>query len=645
MAETPDMPDRAESGGLARYEGRYRWLALAGLVLLGLVVARLWYLQLVRGEEFYRASEQNIVETSELDPPRGRIFDREGVTLAGNRAFYKVVATPPIVRNHDVDEILERLERYLNLSDGRVDELREAIEEERREVTVRSGATRAQIARLETNRMRLPGVDVEVDSRRHYPLDAVAAHTIGYMGEIGPSELEQRRKFGYGPSDYIGRMGLEKAFEEILRGSPGMQRSVVDARGIRQGEAETRLLLGDNRRISPVPGRDLHLTLDAELQLIVDEAMEPYPSGAVVAVDPRDGSLLAMYSKPSFNPNSWSGQLSKLEKMRNSNDPFKPMLDKTVRPYFPGSIFKIAPAYAGLDQEVVEVDERLECPGYYEFGGRRFRCWKWGGHDEVDLRAALQHSCDVYFYRLADRLGIDRIAEYAYRFGFGERTGLPLNDEAAGRVPTKKWHRENSPNGYQHGFALNIVLGQGNTMVTPLQAAMAYAAVANGGDVYYPRIVDEIRTGRGRTLFEYPSRPRKQVGFSETQLEEIRTGLRRAVNREGGTAYEERLEDLEVSGKTGTAQVHAIGQVRVPNREKTFRLRDHAWFASYAPSDDPEIAVVVFLEHAGHGGEKAAPVAMEILDKYFDRDQGDSLARKLGRGLDRDSSDPELGDE
>jgi penicillin-binding protein 2 len=635
MPETPDMPDRAESGGLARYEGRYRWLSLAGLVLLGMVLARLWYLQLLRGEEFYRASEQNIVQTRELEAPRGRIFDRNGVAFAQNRASYEVVISPHILGNHDVEATLERLARHLNLTDDRVDDLRGQVDSEQQDITVRSDATRSQIARLETDKMRLPGVDVEVDAKRHYPLHSVAAHTIGFMGEIGPSELENLRKYGYGPGDYLGRMGLEEAFESVLRGSPGVERKVVNARGIPQGEAETRLLLGDNRRVEPVPGRDLHLTLDAELQLIVDEAMEPHPSGAVVAVDPRDGSVRALYSKPSFNPNSWSGQLSQLEKMRNNNDPFKPMLDKTVRPYFPGSIYKIAGAYAGLDQGVVEAGEELNCPGYYKFGGRRFRCWKWGGHDDVDMREAIQQSCDVYFYKLADRLGMDRISEYAFRFGFGEKTGIPHNSESAGRVPTKEWHRENSPNGYQHGFALNTVLGQGNTMVTPLQAAMAYAAIANGGDLYYPRIVDQIRSGEGERLFEFAPEVRKGVGLSDKQLEVIRDGLRRVMAEEGGTGYDERLEDIEVSGKTGTAQVHKIGRVRVPNREKAYRLRDHAWFASYAPSDDPEIVVVVFLEHAGHGGEEAAPVATEIIEKYFNREERDSLTRKLGRQVDR----------
>jgi penicillin-binding protein 2 len=339
--------------------------------------------------------------------------------------------------------------------------------------------------------------------------------------------------------------------------------------------------------------------------------------------------VLALYSKPSFNPNSWSGRLSSLEKMRNDNDPFKPMLDKTVRPYFPGSVYKIVGSYAALDQGLAEPDDETHCPGYYVYGGRSFRCWKWGGHGDVDLAEALQHSCDVYFYKVAEEAGIDTLAEYAFKFGFGEKTGIPHNNESRGRVPTRKWHEKRSPNGYQHGFALNTVLGQGDTMATPLQVGLAYAAIANGGTIHYPRIVRQVQNGEGDVLYDFPSKVRKRVGLDDEQLRVIRKGLKQAVNTEGGTAYRVKLDDLAISGKTGTAQVHSIGRVRVPNRDKLFQLRDHAWFASYAPSEDPEIALVVFLEHAGHGGRQAAPVAAEVIRKYFDRDAKRSLAKKV----------------
>ena len=255
------------------------------------------------------------------------------------------------------------------------------------------------------------------------------------------------------------------------------------------------------------------------------------------------------------------------------------------------------------------------------------------------MPAALQHSCDVYFYKLADQLGIDPLSDHAFRFGFGQRTGVSINHESKGRVPTREWHRKHSPNGYQPGFALNTVLGQGDTLSTPIQVAMAYGAVANGGTLWYPRIVDRVQTGEGRVVYNFEPKVRKKLNIEDAHLDVIRRGLRRAVNREEGTAYDARLEDIEVAGKTGTAQVHAIGEVRIKNRNKVFRLRDHAWFAAYAPADDPEIVVAVFLEHAGHGGQEAGPVAKHILETYFNPSNEAALARKID-GLTLDPEEP-----
>lgn len=626
MAGSSNIPKRGRSGGIDDYRGRYLWIAggfaLAFLCLIG----RLWYLQIMRGDEYYRASSENIIRDIDLRAPRGRILDRRGKILAENRPSFDVYVVPHILRKHDAEQTLSLLQRYLHLSNQDIDRIRRHSKANAAQVLVRRDATRAEVAALETDKIRLPGVEVQPTSHRNYPLNHVGAHAIGFLAEASKKDLDRLEPYGYKPGDYIGRMGLERAYEEVLRGSPGIDRQVVDARGIPQGEAQTRFLIGDYQKVKPVPGRDLVTTLDAELMETVDQAIREYPSGAVVALDPRDGSILALVSKPSINPNSWTGRLSSLEKMRIDNDPFKPMLDKTVNAYFPGSIYKVVGSAAALEEGLMEPDSEVTCHGSYKFGGRRFRCWKyWGGHGPVDVVDALQHSCDVYFYHVADELGIDTLAEYAYRFGFGEKTGIPINSESAGRVPTKEWHRKHSPNGYQYGFALNTVIGQGDTMVTPLQAAIAYGAIANGGKLYYPKLVDQIRSASGKTLFEYPSKVRRRLEFEDETLETIRQGLYEVVNEDGGTAYTRRLDDIEVSGKTGTAQVHSIGAVRIANRNKEFQLRDHAWFASYAPSKNPEIVVVVFLEHAGHGGAEAGPVAMKVIKKYFDEKQELSL--------------------
>jgi penicillin-binding protein 2 len=640
MSGSSNIPQRRRGGGIDEYRGRYVWFVLAFSLAFFLLAARLWYLQIIRGDDYHRASSQNIIRDIDLRAPRGRIMDRQGRVLAENRPSFDIFVLPHIFRNHDTEKTLELLQRYLHLSDQEVERIASRAKAKASQVLVRRDATRAEVAAIETDKTRLPGVEVRANSHRHYPLNHVGAHAVGFLAEASERELESLGAYGYRAGDYLGRMGLERAFEEILSGSPGIDRQVVDAHGIPQGEAQTRFLIGDYQTVAPVPGRDLVTTIDADLMEAVDQAMRDYPSGAVVALDPRDGSVRALYSKPSINPNSWTGRLSSLEKMRTDNDPFKPMLDKTVNAYFPGSIYKIVASAAALEEGLMTRESDVTCHGSYKFGGRRFRCWKWGGHGPVDVVDALQHSCDVYFYHVAEQLGIDTLAKYAYEFGFGEKSGLPINYESAGRVPTKEWHRKNSPDGYQYGFALNTVLGQGDTLVSPLQAATAYAAVANGGTLYYPRIVDEIRSATDETLFKFSSKERRRLDVSSETLEIIQRGLYEVVEEDGGTAHSSRLKDVEVSGKTGTAQVHAIGKVRVANRDKVFQLRDHAWFAAYAPSDSPELVVIVFLEHAGSGGAEAAPVGMKIIEKYFDKKEEIAL-KQLPAGHPPADSAPE----
>ena len=614
------------------YQRRYLWLLVGFAVAFAVLLARLWSLQILHGEEYHQASTENIIRTRPIPPPRGRIFDRSGVVLAENRPSYDVYLVPHIVRENEPEEVIARLSRFLNLSRDEARRLGQEVGWRRGDIKVSLDVTRAQVALLETHQLELPGVEVRAQPHRRYPLHRIGAHTVGFMGEINARELEELEPLGYHIGDYIGRMGVERSFESVLRGSPGLERFVVDVSGQPQGEAETRFLIGDYQRVDPIQGRDLVLTLDAELMLIIDEAMREHPSGAVVALDPRDGSVLAAYSKPTFDPNSWSGRLSAQEKRRSDNDPFKPMLDKTVSAYFPGSIYKIVGAYAALEEGLLDFRDTVNCPGYYRFGGRRFRCWKYAGHGHVNLMEALQHSCDVFFYHVAEQLGIDRLAGYAYRFGFGEPTGYPVNTNAwsQGRVPTKEWHRKHSPEGFQYGFALNTVLGQGDTLVTPMHAALAYAAVANGGDIYYPRLIREIRNPDGTTLFTVPPQVRKRVPIKPEHLDAIRTGLWLVVNDEAGTAWEAGRGKIDVAGKTGTAQVHKIGLRRIANREKAYRFRDHAWFAAYGPTEDPELALAVFVEHGGHGSDVAAPVALQIFKEYFARDGSRTRTLRFG---------------
>jgi len=369
--------------------------------------------------------------------------------------------------------------------------------------------------------------------------------------------------------------------------------------------------------VEAIPGKTLVLTADMKLQRIMASAMRHHPSGAIVAVEPATGRILGMYSKPTFNPASWTGRLTREEKDEVDENPYKPMMNKAVWSYFPGSTYKIVTALAALEEGVVTSDEEFECRGYHEFGQRIFRCWKRAGHGKVDLHAALKNSCDVWFYQVAERLGIDRLADYARDFGFGSRTGLGLNGESRGLVPTRAWHEKHSSEGFQYGFSLNTAVGQGDTRTTPLQMALAYAALANGGQLYYPQIVERVETADGKPLIEYAPRLRGRLRGSAEHLSLIVDGLDASVNEEGGTAWESRLEHVRVVGKTGTAQVRGLNSRITVDEDSRYRLRDHAWFVAWAPAESPEIVVVVFLEHGGSGGRHAAPVAMDVVSRYF----------------------------
>ncbi len=626
------MAAAANNASLKHVRERVFWLVLFIALAFGVLLARLWYVQVLHGETYERASTTNIIRDIEAKAPRGRIFDKDMNILAENRPSFDVYLSPHIHRPKADGEVITLLRQYLNLPDQEVERILKKSSARVGEVLIARDISRRQVALIETDQMRLPGVQVRAESHRFYPLESVGAHTLGFVSEVTSGEVAELKDYGYGPGDYVGRMGLERAFEPILRGSPGIHRSVVDARGIPQSETEAKFIMGDYQNVEPIPGRDVVLTLDSELELIIDRAVRNYPSAGVVALNPKDGSILALYSKPGFNPNSWSGRLSSVEKLRNDNNPYKPMMDKSISAYFPGSTFKIAGALAVLEEGIMPPDEEIKCHGSYRFGGRRFRCWKRGGHGKMNLMDALANSCDVYFYKAAEVMGIDKIAEYGYRLGFGEHTGFSVNHESAGRVPTKEWHEKHGPDGFHPGFALNTVLGQGDTLATPLQTAIAYAAIANGGTIYHPRLVKEVRNYQGDMLFEFPPRKRKSLNAKKENLEAIQKGLWMTANVDGGTAYAHRFEGVEVAGKTGTAQVVKIGRVRVANRDMQFRHRDHAWFASYAPADDPEIVLVVLLEHGGHGGSDAAPVAMKILEEYFNSDRT-TLKQKLPEAL------------
>lgn len=626
------MPGKGESPGrlnarasVDEFDSQLKWLGLAFSVVLILLLAKLYHLQIIKGEEFYEVSDRNFIRVVELTPDRGLILDANGAVLAENRPVYDVYLTPEIIR-HRLERLragapnpVDNLATIVNITPAAKEALlaRIADSSRRADILVARNISRDVLAKLVTSNPRIPGVFIHTSQQRHYPLDEVASHMLGYVNEISKEELDSLRGYGYRAGEFVGRSGIEQSYEALLRGAPGLRRSVVDVNGQAQNLEAARQLLGAYREVSPVPGKNLELTLDTRLQEAIDEIAADQPSMAVVAIDPRDGSVLALYSRPGFNPNSWSGRLSREEKREIDDSPYHPLINKAVYAWAPGSTYKIVSAFAALGENVFDKDTKVRCVGRTEYGGRVFRCHNRSGHGWVDLVEALRVSCDVYFYEAGIRLGMDTLADYGYHFGFGQRAGVGVSSERAGLVPTREWHNTHTPGGFVGGFTLGAAIGQDVVQVSPLQLAMSYAALANGGKLYYPRLVNRVTTTEGRVVFEYPRRVRSELPYSEEHKQLVIDGLM-AVVTTGGRNWGA-LPYTTVAGKTGTAQVAALDTLRFRDSEIIWKQRDHAWFAAFAPVDDPRIAVAVLVEHGGSGSAVATPIALRVIDTYFRR--------------------------
>jgi penicillin-binding protein 2 len=610
------------SPGVPEMNRRFGWLigivAAAFVILLG----RLWQLQVVRGERYFQQSTNNFTAERFIAAVRGKITDRNRNVLVDNRPSFSVFVTPRAF----TPELRAHLGRLLDLTSDEADDLAEKVARARdraRPVLVLEDVSRERLALLAQDAADLPGVEVRDAPHRNYLYGRLAAHVIGYMNQISDVELEQRRGEGYEEGDAIGRYGIEKQWENYLRGKRGVERFVVDAKGNRKEDASAQALLAGDvgpRFVPPVAGDDIVLTLDSGLQRTAEKALKDVPAGAVAVVEVGTGRILALVSKPSFEPNQMSGHLSRADEARMEADDLKPFLDRTLRQhYFPGSTFKFVTALAALEDGVVTPEDRVFCTGAHELGNRVFHCTE--EHGSVALTQALAQSCDVYFWHLAEKIGIDRIAGMAQEFGFGAPTGLGLNGDVPGNVPWKAWYEGRG--GYRIGYALNTAIGQGDVTVTVLQLALAYGALANGGDLWVPQIVARVETAAGRVVADYPPRLRRHIELGKAHLAAVARGMWGAVNEKKGTAFAARDALLSVAGKTGTAQVGRLN--RQQGEGGWDPERDHAWFAGYAPAQEPKIAFVVLVEHGGHGGKVAAPVAMAIVRGYF----GNAVAAEL----------------
>jgi len=577
------------------------------LILFFLVlVGRIWYLQIVKGDEFEEFSKNNRIRNLRVPAPRGRILDRNGKGIVINRSSFDLYVVPSEVENEAkfikfISTLLQMDEDVLNNSlnstykYGSFDQ-----------VLLARDITRDQLALIESRRNMFPWLFVEVNQVRKYPLGNTGANFIGYLGKPTKQDLESNK--GLSGFDLIGRSGLEKKLQTFLKGKDGYKQKVTDALG---REIKSTLFKSDTVYKDSISGSDVILTIDKELQAISEQIMGSM-SGAIVVLDVNSGEVLSLVSKPSYDPSLFAKGIETDVWLKLISDASYPFLNRATRGiYPPGSVYKIVTAASAVGESVVDPDTKVFCPGHYRIGKRVFHCWKRGGHGWVDFNKALVESCDVYFYHIAEKLGIEKIYKYSKLFGFGSLTGIEIA-ESAGLSPNKKWKRDTYKQSWYKGDTINASIGQGYVSVTPLQIAVMTSIVANGGYMIYPHLVKEVLSNSGEKIYSFKKQPKK-LDIDENVLKLIKEAMIGAINDPTGTARAARVQGLVVAGKTGTAQVRALSAIK-DNKKKH---NHHAWFTSFVPADNPEIAVTVLVEHGGGGGAVAAPISKKVITSYY----------------------------
>ncbi|HKP63456.1 MAG TPA: penicillin-binding protein 2 [Polyangiales bacterium] len=599
---------------LGEFKKRYKWMVVFVMVAMSAILGRLFQLQIMQNDRWLVEAEKNITKVVRLPATRGIIRDHKGRVVAQNRASYSVYVTPRQMGTEQFTQISDLLELDAEQRQRFRSKL-DSVPERRRShfVLAFNDISRDQYAAIETHRRELPGVNVVASPVRSYPFKTLGAHTLGFLNEVSAEDLKRLSGLGYGAGHSVGRSGLERAWESYLRGKDGELRVVVDVQG-QELDGSPHRIAQRQLRTEPVPGLDMRLTLDMDMMRAAERAFRGQPSGGVVVVDIATGRVRALYSKPAYDLNEMSGGMSTARAKELLENPFRPLIDKTTyESYFPGSTFKPISALAALQDGIMTSSVHYDCPGYYELGKRRFRCSH--VHGDTDMQEAITQSCNVYFYRLAEQVGIDRLAAYAREFGLGQKTGIGINTEASGFVPSRDWYAKNHNNKFHLGFTLNTAIGQGDTRVTLVQLAMLYAAIASNGTLHVPQLVERVEQADGTTVEEFPPRVRRHINVDPQYFNLIKAGLLGVINDKEGTAYEARIDGgVLVAGKTGTAEV-SKGKLnpREDPRKAWYYRRAHSWFAGYAPADKPELAIVVLVEHGGTGGKYAAPIATQVL--------------------------------
>ena len=576
-----------------------------GAALSALAVSY-WFVQIVRGDYYFSLSENNRIRAVKITAPRGYVLDRNGATLVENEPAYTLHLYRREAR--DLEASIDFAVELLGLSR---EEVASRVERGRRApefvpIPIAENLGIEEVAAVEARSIEHPEFAITVSQRRLYKHGGSAAHALGYLAEATPEQIKAAAG-GYQVGDWIGQKGIESAYQRLLAGANGERRVIVDSHGREVSEAN---------RLEATPGQNLFLTLDLKLQDVAEEYFRDRV-GTVVAMDPRTGEILALVSSPSYDPNWFTRRVTSAEWTGLLENPDRPLQNRTIQNmYSPGSVFKVFLAYGALALNLVDPEAKIFCPGHATFYGREFHCHKKGGHGWVNLRDAIKMSCDVYFYNLGRRLEIDRISEIATSFGFGQPTGIDLSFEKSGLVPSEDWAKNRRGARWYPSETISVAIGQGPLLVTSMQVARALSGIAEDGRLPTPHLFYSSQDPRTGEQLRYKAEFREAMHLPKEKLDIVKNGMWAVVNEPGGTAYGSRANGVEMGGKTGTVQV--VG------RESTIRagadrarLQDHAWFAGFGPVDDPQMVVVVFVEHGGHGNLAAAPLAKALFEARF----------------------------
>ena len=596
----------------------FKGRVFAATVLVGtaffILLFRFWYLQVKEHAYYKELSENNATRLIKAVAPRGIIYDRLGIKIAENRPGFDLYIIP-----EDVKDWARTKQMLTSLIEIDEETINERLDKSKKRppfqaVKLKEDLSWDETVRVESAKFEIPGIMLDVAPKRSYVFGEATAHLLGYLGEINEKELKERETEGngYSPGDLTGKYGLEKFYEKDLRGVDGGKEIEVDALG-----RKIRVV----NWIPPYPGNNMKLTIDIRTQVAAWIALKD-KVGAAVAMDPKTGKVLAMVSTPTFDPNALSTGISKDEWKELIENPLNVMNNRAVQgQYPPASTYKPIHAAAALEEGVITPETKIMSGPSFWFAGRAYRDWKEEGHGIINVHRAIVESSDTFFYQVGLKLGIDRLADYTKRFGFGTKTGVPIHNEKAGLVPSSEWKKKTYKVKWYEGETISVSVGQGYMLTTPLQLLNAYAAIANGGTLWRPLLVEEVTTPDGKSVSKPVIEKRGELGISEKTMWHVRDGLRGVTHDDGGTArFLSRTTDLKIAGKTGTAQVSKLIK-RTKNVESiAYKIRDHAWFAGFAPYDDPQIAVVVIVEHGGFGASAAAPVAREVFKAYLGKE-------------------------